>query len=75
MVDSYTVISWVGIICVEVLLVPPAGTGQDVEGNAGAGGTQFAAEKDLWRSWGTLQGKELSPCCKNLAEPGFYGPL
>lgn len=55
--------------------MPPAGAGQDVEGNAGAGGTQFAAEKDLWRSWGMSQGKELSPCCKNLAEPGFYGPL
>ena len=38
MIDSYTVIRWVGITCAEVLLMPPASTGQDVEGNAGTGG-------------------------------------
>lgn len=38
-IDSYTVISWVGIICVEVLLAPPAHAEQDTEGNAATGGT------------------------------------
>lgn len=69
MIDSYRVISWVGIISAEVLLVPPAraaGAGQDVQGSAGVGGAWCPAQKGLRRSRAASRGKELSPCSETL---------
>lgn len=64
MIDFYMVISWVGVICVEVLLVPPAGAGQDTEGNAGAGGTSSPAQKGLWGSWVRCKGRSFLPAAR-----------